>query len=131
MVEAVGEWSDAGLISRSTGVPTVVNWPGHQVQWRGAGVELETDGQDPAEVCRSLRGDEATGFLICRELDVASIYQTQDVQEVRNLLARYDVEYVYVGPRERAKYGTDGLAKFPTFLATVFSEGDVVIYRIR
>ena len=131
MVEAVGEWSDAGLISRSTGMPTVVNWPGHQGQWRGAEGELDTNGRDSAEVCRSLSDDEATGFLACRELDVASIYQTQDVQEVRNLLARYDVEYVYVGPRERAKYGTDGLAKFPTFMATAFTEGDVVIYRLR
>ena len=35
IVEAVGEWSDWGLVSRSTGLPTIVNWLGHQKQWRG------------------------------------------------------------------------------------------------
>ena len=108
MVEAVGEWFDAGLISRSTGVPTVFNWPGHELQWRGSTEKF--DG---------------------REQDVARIYETQDVEEATNLLAKYDVEYVYVGPRERFKYGSDGLAKFPTFMRTVFSEGDVAIYRVR
>ena len=131
VLEAVGEWFDAGLISRSTGVPTVINWPGHQMQWRGSRVALETDGQDPVGVCDSLEGQEATRYLVCREADVTRIYQTQDTEEAKNLLARYDVEYVYVGPRERQKYGTDGLAKFPALAETVFSKGDVAIYRVR
>ena len=108
ILEAVGEWFDAGLISRSTGVPTVFNWPGHELQWRGASEKL--DG---------------------REQDVATIYETQSVEEATNLLAKYDVDYVYVGPRERAKYGTQGLGKFPSFMEAVFSQDDVVIYRMR
>ena len=125
MVEAVGEWFDAGLISRSTGVPTIVNWPHHQKQWRGAAVEL-----DPADACDEM-GPKASAYLACRELDVARIYQTSDVEEAGNLLARYDVDYVYVGPRERTQYGEDGLAKFDRFMATVFSDDDVVIYQVR
>ena len=74
IVEAVGEWFDAGLISRSTGVPTVLNWPGHQLQWRGSA--------DPFDG---------------READIARIYETEDPLEARNLLAKYDVDYVYVG----------------------------------
>ena len=35
LIEAVGEWFDYGLISRSTGIPSVFNWHGHQLQWRG------------------------------------------------------------------------------------------------
>ena len=108
IVEAVGEWFDAGLISRSTGVPTVLNWPFHELQWRGSTTKF--DG---------------------REQDVARIYQTETAEEARNLLAKYDVEYVYVGPRERAKYGSGGLSKFPSFAETVFSRDDVVIYRVR
>ena len=108
IVEAVGEWFDAGLISRSTGVPTIFNWPGHEIQWRGS-------------------ADKFKG----REVDVARIYQTQDPDEVRNLLARYDVEYVYVGPRERERYGTDGLDKFRSFMETVFSREGVDVYRLR
>ena len=108
ILEAVGEWFDFGLISRSTGVPTVINWPGHELQWRGSSVKF--DG---------------------REQDVARIYQTQETDEARNLLQGYSVDYVYVGPREREKYGTEGLAKFSTFMDTVFSQGDVAIYRVR
>ncbi|MCH7745437.1 MAG: hypothetical protein IIC84_05105, partial [Chloroflexi bacterium] len=58
-------------------------------------------------------------------------YQTQDVEEARNLLTKYDVDYVYVGPREVSKYGEDGLIKFPIFMDTVFIQDDVVIYRLK
>ena len=109
IVEAVGEWFDAGLISRSTGVPTVINWPGHEVQWRGSAVSFEG-----------------------RERDVSLIYQTLDATEAKNLLDRYNVEYVYVGPREQDKYGAEGMAKFSSeIFDTVFSQGDVAIYRVR
>ena len=108
VLEAVGEWFDAGLISRSTGVPTVLNWPGHERQWRG--------GTDRIEV---------------RDRDVARIYQTLVPEEAKTLLAKYDVTYVYVGPREREKYGTDGLDKFRSFMDPVFSQDDVVIYRTK
>ena len=108
IVEAVGEWSDAGLISRSTGVSTVFNWPGHQIQWRGSSEAL--DG---------------------RERDVARIYETDDPLEARNLLAKYDVEYVYVGPRERSKHGAMALENFEDLLDTVFRQDDVTIYRVR
>ena len=131
MVEAVGEWFDAGLVSRSTGVPTIVNWPHHQKQWRGVTVVLDPAGRDPADACDEMGPEKASTYLTCRELDVARIYQTSDVEEARNLLARYDVDYVYVGPREREQYGEDGLAKFDSFMATAFSDDDVVIYRAR
>ena len=108
ILEAVGEWFDSGLISRSTGVPTIFNWPGHQIQWRGS--------------------DDSFGG---REQDVARIYETTDPLEARNLLAKYDVDYVYVGPRERSKHGEDGLAKFPDFMDSVFSQDNVEIYRVR
>ena len=108
ILEAVGEWFDAGLISRSTGVPTIFNWPGHQIQWRGS--------------------DEAFSG---REQDVARIYETTDPLEARNLLARYDVDYVYLGPRERNKHGDTGLEKFPEFMDKVFSQDNVEIYRVR
>ena len=49
-------------------------------------------------------------------------------QAIEYLLARYGVDYVYVGPRERDLYGEQGLGKFSSFMETVFSEGGVVIY---
>lgn len=108
IVEAVGEWFEWGLISRSTGVPTIFNWPGHQIQWRGSD--------------ESFKG---------REQDVTRIYETTDIAEAYNLLSRYAVDYVYVGPREKEKYNNAGLAKFPEFMDTAFSKYDVQIYRVR
>jgi uncharacterized membrane protein len=105
ILEAVGEWSDAGLISRSTGVPTIFNWPGHQVQWRATTEKF--DG---------------------RAEDVRTIYETPDAAEAKALLASYDVEYIYVGPRERATYDLE-IGKFSSF-TLAFSQGDVEIYRM-
>ena len=62
MVEAVGEWFDAGLMSRSTGVPTIVNWPHHQKQWRGVTVELDLAGQNPADACNELGPEKASTY---------------------------------------------------------------------
>ena len=105
---AGGDYTEFGRVSSSTGVPTVLNWAGHQVQWRGQTSKL----------------DRRSGH-------VAEIYRTQDARRAKNLLAEYDVEYVYVGPREREKYGEGGLAKFETIADAVFSRDDVTIYRIR
>ena len=108
VLEAVGEWFDWGLVSRSTGVPTILNWPGHEMQWRGGTESFEG-----------------------REDDVKRIYETIDTAVAKNLLTKYDVDYVYVGPREREKYGEDGLDKFESFMEPVFNRDDVIIYRLR
>ena len=108
ILESVGEWNEAGLISRSTGVPTVFNWPGHEIQWRGSARVI---------------GD--------RQSDVAAIYTTLDSAEAKILLSKYDVDYVYVGPRERLAHDGPGLDKFPEFMDTVFEQDDVTIFRIR
>ncbi|MFQ5860572.1 MAG: DUF2298 domain-containing protein [Dehalococcoidia bacterium] len=106
LVEAVGgSYSEFARISASTGQPTLLGWPGHELQWRGSSVLFQD-----------------------REREVEEIYRSTDVQRVEELLARYDVRYVYVGRRERQRYGQEGLAKFDDFLTLRFSSGDVVIY---
>ena len=108
ILEAVGGgYTHFGRISSSTGVPTVLNWPGHEGQWRGS--------------TEKFKG---------REQDVARIYQTLNAEEARILLDKYDVDYVYVGPRERQKYGDKGLGKFSSFMDAVFALDDVAIYKL-
>ncbi|MBI2935279.1 MAG: hypothetical protein HYY31_00480, partial [Chloroflexi bacterium] len=109
ILEAVGgDYTSSGLVSASTGLPTVLGWPGHELQWRG-----------PA------------ALLAERGMDVATIYQTGDVGKAKDLLGKYDVDYVVVGPRERQAYGEAGLAKFDLFMTRVFPGSSVVIYRTR
>jgi YYY domain-containing protein len=102
-----GDYTEFGQVSASTGVPTILGWIGHELQWRGSSEPM--DG---------------------READIATIYTTPDADEAKNLLASYNVDYVYIGPREREKYGEDGLIKFSDFMEAVFTEGDVTIYRL-
>lgn len=113
MVEAVGDdYSAYGRVSASTGIPTVLGWTFHEEQWRGS--------REPFEG---------------RQEAVRLLYQTTDVEEAREILSRYGVTYIIVGPRERTTYGTVGLGKFDSLGDVVFPEaeheGDVVIYRVR
>jgi uncharacterized membrane protein len=111
MVEAVGgPYTPFGRVSSSTGVPTVLGWPGHELQWRG--------------------NDEA---FQGREADVATIYSTTDEEEAKNLMDKYGVEYVYIGPREKEKYGVAATYKFSIFMDRVVSSQDGVelYYRAR
>ncbi|HLF04157.1 MAG TPA: DUF2298 domain-containing protein [Dehalococcoidia bacterium] len=108
LVEAVGDdYSDHGRISASTGLPAILGWPGHELQWRGDG--------------RVFAG---------REQDVARIYQSDDLMEVRRLLDQYRVRYVYLGSRERARYGDSPLGRFDGLLRTVFAQGNVIVYEM-
>ena len=102
-----------GRISGSTGIPTVLGWFGHEHQWRGSTQPMEG-----------------------RWEDVAAIYQSDDPSEAKRLLDKYRIEYVYVGPRERRRYGEDGLLKFDEFMDVVYPPDStrsnaVVIYRLR
>ncbi len=106
VLEAVGgSYSEFGRISAATGVPTVLGWPGHEVQWRGS-----------------------TGPIAGRAEDVRAIYEATDVATAENLLRLYDVDFVYVGPRERRTYGGEGMRKFDEFMVRVYSTDSVVIY---
>ena len=109
LVEAVGtSYSEYGRISSSTGIPTILGWPAHEIQWRGSDLGL------------SERAD-----------DVERIYQSLDPIETYSLLVKYKVSYVYIGPRERRQYGISGLSKFEAFMDKVFETDTVVIYKVR
>jgi YYY domain-containing protein len=90
-----------------TGLPTVAGWF-HERGYRGGDAFRE------------------------RVVDVRAIY-TGTAEQRACLLATYDVEYVYVGPAERAKYGerVDGVAEVSGVgEPTVFSDGAVAIYPV-
>lgn len=113
-----GPYSDFARISSRTGLPTVLGWANHEVQWRG--------------------GDR---LFVGRSEDVRRIYETADIGLARALLAKYDVEYVVVGriereafvdkaePQDRAQREA-GLAKFAGFMEVAFSSGNVTVYRL-
>lgn len=113
LLEAVGRsYSGAARVSARTGLPTVLGWPRHERLWRGS--------------------DEPLGS---REGDVERIYGTLDLDEARELLLEYGVEYVYLGPLERRTYDPldaepQRFAKFGTFMEVAYQNEDVTIYRM-
>ena len=126
IVEAVGEWSDWGMVSRSTGLPTIVNWLGHQKQWRGGWEQFDAD---KPEASRALRDQ----YFDDRAAEVERIYTTLDPAEAQLILYKYDIDYVYIGRREREKYGIEGIPKFDAIADLVFTDpnGESTIYQVR
>ena len=126
IVEAVGEWSDWGLVSRSTGLPTIVNWLGHQKQWRGGWEKFDANKPDVSRALRDKYFDDRTA-------EVERIYTTLDPAEAQLILYKYDIDYVYIGQRERDKYGIEGIPKFDAIADAVFADpnGEAIIYRVR
>ena len=126
IVEAVGEWSDWGLVSRSTGLPTIVNWLGHQKQWRGGWEKFDANKPDVSRALRDKYFDDRTA-------EVERIYTTLDPAEAQLILYKYDIDYVYIGQRERDKYGIEGISKFDAIADAVFTDpnGEAIIYRVR
>jgi uncharacterized membrane protein len=85
----------------------VLGWPGHERIWRGS-------------------DKPAAG----RQDDVARAYTTTSPGEAKEVLEKYDVEYVYVGYLEKEAYGEAGLAKFVTFMEVVYQNDSVTIYQM-
>ena len=109
ITEAVGgQYSPQGhgRVSATTGLPTLLGWAGHEYQWRG-----ETP--EPG----------------IREPAVATIYGQGNWDETAQMLDRYEVEYVYVGPLELSTYGSQAAQKFDDLLEVAFANNDVIIYR--
>jgi len=108
ILEAVGDgYTDYARISSRTGLPTVLGWPHHELTWRGSDAPL--DG---------------------RRDDVARAYTSTSPGEAKEVLEKYNVEYVYIGYLEKETYGEVGLAKFSTFMEVAYRNEGVTIYRM-
>lgn len=110
LVEAPGGgYNDYGRISSSTGIPTVLGWVGHETQWRGS-----NDG------------------LTSRLIDVTNLYTSEDIEQTKNIMSKYNVKYVYIGHREINQFSdSNQLGKFDWFMDLVFHSGSVSIYKTR
>jgi YYY domain-containing protein len=98
-------WSSSPAASL-TGVPTVAGWA-HEVGYRGREAYYD------------------------RVADVDTIY-TGAADRQAALLAEYDVQYVWVGSGERARYGLDSITVDDRpFVELAHRSGDVRVYRVR
>jgi YYY domain-containing protein len=106
VAEAVGgSYSEFGRIATHTGLQSVMNWGGHQGQWRG------TD--------RAYAG---------RESDMRVLYETRSWEQAREILVRYNVRYVVIGDLERRAYRVDE-QKF-AYLTELLRVDNTVLYLV-
>jgi len=90
LLEAWGpSYSFYERISAMTGLPTIMGWQTHEWLWRS-----EASGGFPAVVDM-------------RRKDVIEIYYSADEARVRELIEKYDIEYIYVGASERRSLNDD------------------------
>jgi len=89
--------------SSLTGVPTVAGW-GHEVGYRNRSVY-------------EARVDDLEGLF------------AGDPTTQAAMLRRYDVDYVYVGPRERARYGAVSFDRLAG-VRTATTRGNVTVYAV-
>ena len=83
VLEANGDsYSGYERVSAMTGLPTVLGWYVHEWLWR-----------------------DDTADLNEKSADIESIYTSLDAEYVKELLEEYDVSYIFVGSKEREKYG--------------------------
>lgn len=105
VVEAVGgSYSGYARVSTHSGLPTVLGWPGHEMQWRGGAKEIGS-----------------------RETDVRWLYKTGEWNQVRSLLDQYQIRYVYVGPTEQRDYKPD-IDMYKRYMPVVFENDQVIIF---
>ena len=64
-----------------------------------------------------------------RQADIEPLYRVKDWDQTREILDRYNIRYVYIGPLERNTYPVSE-DKFNRFLTPVFQQGEVTIYEV-
>ena len=74
-------------------------------------------------------------FIDQRLRDVATLYNSTNVPEAQNILAKYDVSYIYVGQLEWVLYTPAGLNKFDQMvemgiLEEVYRNAGTSIYKV-
>jgi len=103
--EAVGgSYSNYGRISKFTGLPTVLGWPGHELQWRGGVEEIGS-----------------------RESDIKELYSTNNWITAKKIIDKYNIRYIYVGDIERKTYQISE-EKFVLNLPVIFNNSSVIIF---
>ena len=85
VLEANGDsYTDYERVSAMTGLPTVLGWYVHEWLWRNDVADL------------NLKSEE-----------IQDIYTSTDEEQVKKLLEKYDISYIFIGSCEIEKYGSD------------------------
>jgi YYY domain-containing protein len=108
VAEAVGgDYSEHARVSTFSGLPTIIGWVGHELQWRGQRPDYQR-----------------------RQDAVDTIYRAERREEIMQVAEAYRVKYVFFGNLERTKYGPDAQARLDRLLPVLYSRSGTTIYGV-
>ncbi len=116
IVEGTGnDYSYDARISTFTGLPTLLGWTGHEVQWRVNWLKQMSERQADFD---------------SREASIETIYTNPNPSVVLATMAHYNVHYLYVGAFERNKYPKVNLMRFKNFMHLIYKFDGVSIFQV-
>jgi len=108
IAEAVGgSYTEYARMSTFSGQSAVLGWPGHESQWRGS-----------------------YDLIPGRQTDIQLLYETDQWEQARMILEKYDITFVLISDLERSAYHVQ-MDKFDRFLPLVWESGSVRIYQVK
>lgn len=104
--------ADSNRFSTFTGRPTLLGWPGHEVQWRGA---------------------HYASYSAGRVDTINRIYSGGRPAEIARAISDWNIDFVIVGPRERRIHNIDSAreATLKKVLEPAFESGEIILYARR
>jgi len=143
IVEAVGEaYTYYARISTNTGLLSVLGWPTHEWQWRNIidndiAFQLSNNRDDLENKYETKNERELVTYInrdrIFSEIneDVSNIYQSSSIDNLKALIAKYNVEYIYIGELELKKYTNINEENIQHLARLVYDQNSTKIYKVR
>ena len=95
-------YTPEGVISALSGHPTVMGWRTHEWLWHNDG-----------------------DYVYAREQDIQTIYTSDNIDQVRSLIDKYDIKYIYVGPKEYEKYSFTDTSRLESLGRVVYRDNEI------
>ncbi len=90
------------LIAALSGHPTVLGWNTHEWLWHNSREYVEN-----------------------RKKDIAAIYTSADSEEIKELVRRYNIAYIYVGPKEYERFGFVDIEGLTAVGSVVYRDNEI------
>ncbi len=110
VLQAAGfSYAWTSYVSAFTGLPTVLGWEWHEYQWR---MNLEE--------------------INIRKSDVERAYTSSEYEDIKKIIYKYNIKYIYIGPVERERYKiTKAFEQHTENFRLVFKNKDSEIYEVQ
>ncbi len=124
IAEAVGDsYSSHARISAFSGMIAPMGWKTHEWTWR-----FDADAAKDAKPGQAL--ETGWGAVSTVAQGVQLLYETNNQIEAAAIIAKYGIQYVYIGNLERAAYKNLQEQKFSELGTAVFRAGNSSLYKI-